>query len=222
MATATLSPPVVDVPGCVTLYDIGWEFYERFLEETRNQRVRHVYDDGVLTIMSPIGSPHEWNKKLIGRLVETLTDELGIPIRSAGAWTLRSAEVLKGGEPDESYYIGNEARVRGKRELSLEDDSPPDLIVEIDITSPSLDLLPIFAALGVPEVWVYDGTDLRPYVLRKDGTYRKSKTSRAFPFLPFAEFAAWIGKAEAMDETNWIRAFRAWVRERLGKHVRSF
>lgn len=221
MATATLSPPVVEAPGRVTLYGIGWDFYERFLEETRNQRVRHFYDEGVLTILSPIGSPHEWNKRLIGRLIEAMTDELGIPIRSAGAWTLRSAELQKGGEPDEVYYIANEPRVRGKRELNLEVDPPPDLIVEVDITSPSLGRLPIFAALGVPEVWVFDGTDLRPFVLRKDGNYRKSKTSRAFPFLPFAEFAAWLGKAESMDETSWIRAFRAWVRERLGKHAPS-
>ncbi|MEX0702805.1 MAG: Uma2 family endonuclease [Planctomycetales bacterium] len=221
MATATLPPAATEAPGCVTLYGISWDFYERFLEETRDQRVRHFYDEGVLTIMSPLGLPHEWNKKLIGQMIEALTEELGIPRRSVGALTLKSSPALKGAEPDESYYIAHEPQMRGRRRFDPTRDPPPDLLVEVDITSPSLDRLPIFAALGVPEVWVYDGSELRPYVLRKNGSYRKSKTSRAFPFLPFAEFAAWLRKAEAMDETSWIRAFRAWVREQFEDLRRS-
>ncbi|MEX0704656.1 MAG: Uma2 family endonuclease [Planctomycetales bacterium] len=214
MSTATITPP--QSAGCVTLRHVGWDFYERFLDETRGQRFRHAYRDGNLSITSP-GMAHERSKSRIGRMIETLTEELGIPICTVGSLTLKEVVERVGAEADEAYYVKNELRMRDKPEFDPETDPPPDLLVEVDITSPSLDRLDIYAAIGVPKVWVYDGKSLRVHLLSKRGAYRESKRSDAFPFLPMPEFAAWLEKSRDTDETTWIRAFRQWVRERWGK-----
>ena len=121
----------------------------------------------------------------------------------------------KGLEPDEAFYIQNEARVRGKFEMDLEVDPPPDLAVEIDITSSSVDREGIYAAIGVPEIWRFDGDSLRIFQLRPDGTYEPTEVSPSFPFLPIAEFAAFIDPLPDEDQTSWSKRFRDWVRERV-------
>ena len=74
----------------------------------------------------------------------------------------------------------------------------------------------IYAALGVPEVWRHDGERLRINLLQQDAGYAESDQSRCFPWLPFDEFARWVGRRSELRETAWIRAFRTWVREHVG------
>lgn len=213
MATTPVQAP--PSTGCVTLRGIGWECYERLLEEMEGRHFRHAYRRGNLTMMSP-SMAHERDKSRIGRMVETLTEELGIPICTVGSLTVKELVENVGAEADEAYYVAHEETMRDKPEFDPATDPPPDLVIEVDVTSPSLKRLDIYAAIGVPEVWVYDGESLRVHRLSKRGAYRESKKSAAFPFLPMPEFAGWLGKAHETDETTWIRAFRAWVRERWG------
>lgn len=88
-------------------------------------------------------------------------------------------------------------------------------MIEIDVTSPSLNRMPVYAALGVPEVWVYDGDRLHVRLRRDGESYESSESSLSFPNLPMAEFTTWIEKAYETDETAWIRSFRRWVRDNL-------
>ena len=120
--------------------------------------------------MSP-SSMHERYNCLFRRMIETLTEELAIPIKGAGSTTFKREDLERGLEPDSCFYLANERRIRGKRELDLTIDPPPDLAIEIDITSSSLDRQGIYAALGVPEIWRFDGESLRVYQLQPDGTY---------------------------------------------------
>jgi Uma2 family endonuclease len=145
-------------------------------------------------------------------MVETMTEELGIPIRSGGSTTLRNQLKDRGLEPDECYYVANERAVRGRKRIDLSVDPPPDLAIEVDISSSSLDQLAIYASLGVPEVWLYDGAVLEVHQLLSDGNYAKQTRSPAFPFLPLDEVERFLARRNETDETTWIRSFRAWVK----------
>jgi len=169
--------------GHVVLYNIGWSTYEAILADNGNPGTRLTYDRGTLEIMSP-SEEHERCKKLLGRMIEAMTEELAIPIRSAGSTTWKSRIREQGLEPDECYYVASESRVRGRKEVDLTVDPPPDLAVEVEITSRWVDKMPIYAALGVGEVWRYDGKALRVEQLQADGTYARQPRSPSFPFLP--------------------------------------
>jgi Uma2 family endonuclease len=196
--------------GHVVLYNIAWSTYEALVADNGNPGTRFTYDRGKLEIMSP-SEEHERCKRLIGRMIETMTEELGIPIRSVSATTWKNALKEQGVEADECYYVASEPRVRGRKKVDLSVDPPPDLAIEVEITSDWIDKLPIYAGLGVPEIWRYDGQTLRVELLQPDGTYAAQTQSREFPFLPLAEIPRFLDQRDATDETTWIRSFREWV-----------
>ena len=102
--------------------------------------------------------------------------------------------------------------MRGKRELDLAVDPPPDLAIEVDISRSSIDKLGIYADVGVPEVWFFDGEHLCVYCL-KDGTYSRQNSSGFFPFLDMEEVERFVLQIEELGETGWIKNFRAWVKQ---------
>jgi len=208
--TSTLSPPKVRADEHFVLRNVGWELYEMLLKEIGDRPIHITFDQGSLELMSPLPEHERW-KRTIGRLIELLSLERSIPIGSLGSTTFRRKDLAKGLEPDECYYIQHESAVRGKKRIELPDDPPPDLAVEIDITHREIDRESIYAALGVPEIWVFDGQRLSAMVLR-EGKYRASETSAAFPFLKVGDLERFIGMVEKTDETTVMRAFRDWVR----------
>ncbi len=202
-------------PGCVTFWDLSWEFYEQFLEEFKDRCVPHTYDDGALEIMSPAGLEHEGPKKSISWLVQAMVEESNIPSRCAGSLTIRSRRKAKGIEPDECFYIAHEAEMRGKSHYDPDSDPPPDLSIEVDWTSASIPRMPVYARLGVPEIWRHAEEKLTVYCLSDMGDYVESARSLAFPFLPLDEFQSFVSRDPAIDDTTWIRRFRQWVRSHL-------
>ena len=193
------------------LRDVAWSTYEALLTDVgAHGGVRLTYDRGDLEIRSP-SHEHEYAKTLIGRMVETLTETLGIPMRSGGSTTFRSELLTRGLEPDECYWIANEAALRGKRELDLAVDPPPDLAIEVEVSRSALDRMAIYAALRVSEVWRFLGGELSAHVLGPDGAYRRASRSAAFPVLQPAALGRWVTSAFDTNETDWIRRFRAWV-----------
>ncbi|MBV8076797.1 MAG: Uma2 family endonuclease, partial [Planctomycetaceae bacterium] len=117
-------------------------------------------------------------------------------------------------KPDECYYLTNAERVVGRR-IDLSVDPPPDLAIEVEISRSALDRIGIYAALGVPEVWRFDGEALRVEQLQADGTYREVAASPGLPFLSSEEVVQWLRLAETMGQTPWLRQFREWVRDEL-------
>jgi Uma2 family endonuclease len=196
------------------LYDIGWQGYQQLLDILGDRPIRVTYDRGNIELMSPSHAPESYGY-LLARFVETLTEELNLPIKGGGSTTFNREDVDRGLEPDECYYIQNEPRVRGKKKIDLTRDPPPDLALEVDITSSSLDRMGIYAALKVPELWRLDGQTLRVYILQPDGQYALSDRSAAFPFLPLAEIVRFLQLSDTMDETSLVRSFRAWVRDQI-------
>jgi Uma2 family endonuclease len=131
---------------------------------------------------------------------------------SGGATTLKRGLRKMGLEPDECFWIAHEKQMRGKKEWDAASDPPPDLAVEIDITSSSLDRMGIYAALKVPEVWRYDGETLKVLVLGPGGKYKEKAKSPTFPWLPLAEFAGFVRKLGSEDEVRLIQQFTQWLR----------
>ncbi|MBI3272006.1 MAG: Uma2 family endonuclease [Planctomycetes bacterium] len=197
------------------LFDgVDWEFYDALLASLRDRPVFVTYDHGSLELMFPSRN-HESAGRLIARMIDALTEELNIPVAGCKSTTFRRRDIERGLGPDECYYIKNEARVRGRRELDLPRDPPPDLAVEIEISHRVLDREVIYAALGVPELWRHDGQRLQVYCLGPDAQYLPCDRSPSLPMLPPADVDRFLTLAETTDETTWIRGFRAWVRQHL-------
>jgi Uma2 family endonuclease len=197
----------------VVIRGVDWDGYEALLRLVGDGHVRITYDGEDAELMSP-SYDHEDFKKMIARLIETLTLELNIPCQAAGSTTRRKRLKAKGLEPDECYYISNSERVAGRR-IDLTVDPPPDLAVEIEISRSALDRMAIYAALGVPEVWRYDGRTLRVERLRPDGTYAEVPASVELPSFPPGEVVRWLEKGRGQGQTAWLREFREWVRAEL-------
>jgi len=196
----------------VILRNVPWQTYEALLDARADDPApRITYDKGTLEIMSPSGS-HEWLKTLLGRFIETFTLETGIRVRSAGSTTLKSQLKEKGLEPDESYYVQNEGVLRGKHDIDLTIDPPPDLAIEIDISRSSLNKLGIYASLGMPEVWTHDERGVVVYVMDKSGIHVVSPRSAALPTLSLPELNRFLDQRSSLDETTLLRTFRDWVR----------
>ncbi|MEH2194826.1 MAG: Uma2 family endonuclease [Nostoc sp.] len=197
------------------LQNVSWETFEALLRDTGEDRgSRFAYDCGVLEIMTPLFE-HENPKIQFDRLIFALAVELKIKIRSAGSTTLKRKPITKGIEPDSCYYIQNEPAIRGKQELDLRRDPAPDLAVEIDITSTSLNKFNIYAALGVGELWRYDGEVLKFYQL-VESQYVEIKSSIAFPLISVSDMNRFIQQSKIMDEIDLVLSFRAWVQGKIG------
>ncbi|MEH2336262.1 Uma2 family endonuclease [Nostoc sp.] len=197
------------------LYNVSWETFEALLRDTGEDRgSRFAYDCGVLEIMTPLFE-HENPKIQFDRLIFVLAVELKIKIRSAGSTTLKRQPITKGIEPDTCYYIQNEPAIRGKQELDLRIDPAPDLAVEIDITSSSVNKFNIYAALGVAELWRYDGKVLKFYQL-VESEYIEINLSIAFSLISVTDMNRFIQQSKIMDEIDLVQSFRAWVQGKIG------
>ncbi len=207
--TAKLLVPPNEI---IHLSGISWQTYETLLEELSDRRLRLTYNRGTLEIMAP--SPeHELSKEVLGRFVETLAEELAVQIYPLGSTTFKRPE-LSGAEPDKCFYIYNIDAVRGKKRLDLNEDPAPDLVVEIDVTSSSQNRLQVYAALGVAEVWIYNGESLAIKQLQNN-TYITSQKSQFFQNLPITEIAQFLQQAETIDYLELVREFRHWVKSQI-------
>jgi Uma2 family endonuclease len=196
----------------IVLEDASWELYERLLRDIGDRPIRITYDQGRLEMMSPLPE-HERPKKIIGRLIEALSVELGMEVASLGSTTFRRRDKARGLEPDECYYLKQERQMRGRRRLNLKKDPPPELVVEIDITHRSIEREPIYAVLGVPEIWRWDGTRLQCLLLAADGAYHVRPRSLAFPGLEPGDLTRFIRMRGRVGENAIVRKFLEWVRE---------
>ena len=103
--TATL----IQSPDRVILRHISWQTYQSLIQDFEQEpAMRLTYDRGNLEIRMPL-DPHETYTKLLGRFVEAATEEVGLEIRSLGSLSCNREDLAKGLEPDQCYYIQNEA-----------------------------------------------------------------------------------------------------------------
>jgi Uma2 family endonuclease len=211
---STAAPPAGPLPA--VLYDVDWHTYTRLLRafEASKRRFRLTYDRGTLEIMSPLLWEHEAPSALLGLFITTLAEELNLPCRLGGSTTLRRRRKRRGVEPDNCYWIASAPLLQGKRELDLRVDPQPDLAVEVDVTSSSLDRLSIYAVLGVPEVWCFSSGGIAFHILEA-GAYQVRPNSLSFPQLASTDLIPFLAQWGQTDDTAIVRQFRAWVRQQM-------
>lgn len=195
----------------VILHGVTWETYEALLSDHESSSVpRFTFDRGMLEIMSP--SPeHEKLNRRIAQLVSAVAEEIGVESEDLGSTTFRREDLERGFEPDSCFYIQNEERIRGKDRIDLAVDPPPDLVIEIDITSPSINKLPVYARLGVPEVWRYGGKKLEVLKLENED-YVEVSESAALPVLTSQTLSRLIERSKTTRRTVWLKEVRESVR----------
>ncbi len=198
----------------VILQNISWQTFKTMLAEMGNNRnSRLAYDNGIVEIMTPL-MPHENSNRLIEVFVGVLCEELGLEIKRAGSLTMTRDDLERGAEPDSSYYIQNESLVRDKEHIDLTTDPPPDLVLEVEYSRSKIDKFRLYASMGVPEFWRYNGTVLRVYRL-ENGEYKECSTSPTFTPVSVTEIPRFIQESRKVGEIACTRAFRAWVRQQL-------
>lgn len=209
-----MTAALIQSPDRVVLQNISWQSYQSLVRDFAQQpAIRLTYDHGSLEIRMPL-APHETYKKLIGRLIEAATEELDLEIRSLGSLTCAREDLESGLEPDQCYYIQHESQVRGLNQIDLTQSPPPDLAVEIDITSSSLNRFAIYQTLGVPEIWRYDGSQLEIYCLQA-GAYTCQLNSQALPLLTATDISQFLNASRTMGENALVKQFRQWIRQRI-------
>ena len=206
------SPELRD--SSLVLHGVTWDQYQSVLDTFRDRRLPHTYAEGTLELMSP-SQKHELESEFLCRLIQRATEELDQEIVSLGSWTLSKHDTEKGLEPDSCFYLANEPAVRFKEEINLDRDPPPDLAIEIDVTSSSVERMPVYAAMGVAELWRYDGENVHFYQL-VDGKYHPRDNSSAFPFLPATKLQELLAARRTKTELQLVKEFVAWVREQQG------
>jgi Uma2 family endonuclease len=202
--------PAAETPNRVVLHGVDWQTYCTVSDAFPEQRIRFTYDRGVLEIMT-VSIEHERYKSLMNLLVVAVAFGLRRRIGSFGSFTHRRKDLLRALEPDLCFYLEHFAEVRGKRQIQLEQDPPPDLAIEIDISRSSLDRMAIYAALGVPELWRLENEVLRVYVLVKH-SYVPRERSVAFPEIPIAELTRFLPVGMEGGDQEMMEAAQKWAR----------
>jgi Uma2 family endonuclease len=201
---------IIVKPGQQTLFkDISWQQLENILEEMGEKRAARIsYSHGWLEIMVPLPE-HEKDKEYIGDLVKILLEKLQIDFEALGSTTLKNERMRQAVEADACFYIQNQAAVIGKNRLDLNIDPPPDLAIEIDITSRTR--FDNYEILGVPELWRYTQQGLEIYLLQQE-KYIKSQSSPNFPGIPIIELVnEYVQQCLTIGRSQAIRNFRTWI-----------
>jgi len=196
------------------LRNISWQTFKAMLVDMGSERAtRLAYDKGLVEIMTPL-MPHENSNRLIEVFVGVLCEELGLEIKRAGSLTLTRDDLERGAEPDSSYYIQNEPLVRDKAEIDLDNDPPPDLVLEVEYSRSRIDKLSLYAAMGIPEFWRYNGSVLRIYRLEL-GQYVQRNNSPTFAPIAVTEIPKFLQQSRKVGEITCTRNFRNWIRQQL-------
>jgi Uma2 family endonuclease len=201
-------PMMVQTPERrVLLNGVTWETYSRLVEECQESSgTRLTYDRGALEIMTP-SFQHESFKEVLARLFESLADVRGMDYFPGGSTTFRREDLEQGFEPDACFYVRNAKNVRGRTEIDLKTDPPPDLVIEVDITGSSLNKQEVFSAVGIFEIWRY--AENRVEILRlESGSYSRISESALLPGITSSQLTAFLQASQTMTRVEWIRFIR--------------
>jgi Uma2 family endonuclease len=210
MGTSLLEPGPT-----TTLHNVSWQTYESLLRDYSEFSGVHVnYDRGVMEIMTP-GPEHENFNRQIETMMLAIGEEQERDMEPYGSMTFKRADLERGFEPDSCFYIEHAAQMRGKSVIDLAIDPAPELVVEVDDTSPSLNKLPLYASIGVREVWRYKDGKITIYGIdeRNVGQYQEREYSIAFPELNGLQIEEFMSQARTSRRPEWMRGIREWARQ---------
>ena len=204
-------------PYSVVFRDASWQLYRQILREYDEQPSRINFDRGTLEIMT-LSVEHESYKTVIGMLIGVLALTRRIKVKHGGSSTLKRLSKKKGLEADQCYWVAHEPAMRHTKRINLRTDPPPDLVIEVDVMHAVVDREKIYAALGVPEMWVLRhsgsvGTAVVTAYGLESGKWQSIERSRSFPFLRVADLNPFVARIGVDDDTSILIDFAAWVRD---------
>jgi Uma2 family endonuclease len=211
--TLTYLDAIAQLPpgGTIIRTDVPWEEYEQLLSDVGDTcAARITYDQGTLEIMSP-SSNHESFATVISDIALIVAEDANLVFEDLGSTTYKQEWLARGVEPDACFYIQNASAIIGRERIDLKTDPPPDIVVEVDVSHESTRKLSIYAGMGVPEVWRYDGK--RAYVYQLvDESYVAIDASLVFPVLTIDVLARFLEQSKTEGQTAVRRSFREWLR----------
>ncbi len=212
LAPLPSNPPPQVGEQRVFFHHLNWQAYQQILHALGENSSAHLtYVRGTLEITIPL-EEHEFYSELIGRFIYFLVAEMGRKIKTMGSTTLSRKDLDRSVEPDRAYYIQNQPKVAGKK-VNLEQDPPPDLVVEVDITHTDIDKLTLYASIGVPEFWRYNGRIWRIYQL-EGNSYQEVEVTPTFPIVTKAKLYEFLKQATE-DEIAAEKNLREWLAKQL-------
>ncbi|HEY6334082.1 MAG TPA: Uma2 family endonuclease [Blastocatellia bacterium] len=199
----------------VRFTDVSWDQYEDLLQDAgEDGRFRISFDRRALEVRT-LSTEHGRFERFFERFVTIVGLRLGVDIISAGSATMRSRRKQKGIEPDACFYVQNAALIGSRLNLDFDTDPPPDIAVEVDISHDSMKKLDIYAALGIPEVWRFDGSRLCIFLLSGD-QYVESAASPALPILTSQVLTGALAQMRSQGQTAALKAFDEWLKATKG------
>lgn len=200
-------------PGQILhLSAVDWKSYVRMRRIFSDRTgVRMTYDRGELEIMT-LGLDHEFPVDFLGFLIRLLAIEISVAIAGGGSVTMKYRKKKRGLEPDRCFWIANEAKMHNVKKSDLRIHPPPDLALDVDVTSSSIDRMSIYAKLGVPEVWRLSGSKLTFHALRRNGKYAVISHSSAFPKVTPADISRFLTMSAAKSQSAAVAEFRKWIK----------
>ncbi len=205
--------PAVNTPvQHIVLEHVSWETYESLLADYVDQSAPHfTYDRGKLEIVSP-SIPHEKDNRTIQRMAEFIAAEWLIEFQNVGSATFKREDLRRGFEGDTTYYIQHEHEVRHKHQIDLTFDPPPDLVVEIEVTNATIAKLPLYAAVGIPEIWRIRGEQV-VFLILQNGIYEPLHQSLALPPLTSEVATRFLIDSHSQGQIEWIHNVRSWAHD---------
>jgi len=205
-------------PQRFLLYEADWQQYvqlRRSLDE-RGQHAFVTFDGHRIELMSP-SLEHDRASELVGQLVRAIARVTRTEYISGGSTTFKRRERQRGLEPDKCFWIANHAAICGIKRIDLRIHPPPDLAIEVEVSRRLLDRKSIYARLGIPEIWVYNGKVFRMLKLNDEQQYEPAESSVAFPMVRFAGVERLLQRAGTIGELEWQVHLEKWVRKSLVK-----
>lgn len=194
----------------IILRDVSWKLYQQLTKEHEDQSApRFIYNEGNLEIYMP-SQKHEKKAEFLGDVVKTIAEEREIEILSIRSTTFKKDDKEKGVEPDGCFYLQNYEQVFGMEKINLET-FPPDLVIEVDIFSPSINRFPIYAEFKVPEIWRYKNDEVKIHLF-DGGNYIESEESFALPKVTNTLLTHWLAESETTKRSAWMKDLRNWER----------
>ena len=212
--SAVVTVPEIAFENRIVLHDVSWEIYERLTREHENRSApRFIFDNGELEICMP-SQPHEQINRNFEILVSAITEEREIGILSLGSTTFKKKPTQKGVEPNCCFYVQKFAEVFGVEKIDLIK-FPPDFVIEVDVTSPSINRFPIYADFGVPEIWRYSNEKVEIFELQKNEEYIEVGESLALPKLTSDALTEFLSLSQHEPRFVWLKKVREWTKERM-------
>lgn len=195
--------------------EVSYETYKNILCDHQDKSVpRFTYTNGFLEIVVPL-IEHEKTSEWIAGFVQEFCMGTETEYEALRSSTFRRDDLKKGFEADLTFYVQNVKAIQGKKEIDLLLDPVPDLLFEVDITSPSLDKLPLYARLGVPELWWHTKGSLQ-ILLLQENAYVETEQSRAFPLLTATVLNDFLKAAETTpSRLAWLQSVRRWAQQQV-------